>query len=256
MTYGDAPQPPPPPAGPRPHGPPPARRTGRIWLIVGIVAAVLVVLCCGGGTLGLVVLGASGDEVPVPGPTTAASAGPTTVPVDVSSRATDPRPVTVREAFPGRAIVAEGRRYEILRAEEVATCSKAAYGRTVTALEAAGCTQVVRATVVDPSGRYLATVGLANLRDATAAERVYASMDDPDKGTFTPLAVPGTVASTFRRTNGGLVTGIAQGHYAVYCWVGMRSNGEPSSTDKGINRVLEDVCHAGAAPVSKRELGG
>jgi hypothetical protein len=78
---------------------------------------------------------------------------------------------------------------------------------TATALEAQGCSQVVRATVIDPSGRYLATVGLANLRDTAAAERLFASQKNPDLGAFTPLAVPGTAASTFRRTNAGSACG-------------------------------------------------
>jgi hypothetical protein len=258
MTYGDGPRRQPGLFAEDPHVPAPPKRTGRVWLIVAISAAVLLLLCCGGGILGVVFVG---KNVPVPTSTPSdsasptASPSPTTEPIDVTSRVTDPRPLTVREVFPGKAMVTGGRSYRILRAEEVADCAKAAYGRTATALKAQGCSQVVRATVVDASGRYLATVGLANLRDTAAAERVLASQKNPNLGTFTPLAVPGTAASTFRRTNGGLVSGGTQGHYALYCWVGLRSNGDPPLTDKRIDRIIDDLCGGVTAAIDKRENG-
>lgn len=232
------------------------RRPGRrTWVALGIACAVVLLVCCGGGVIGLVALGTSarvpaekGDPQPRPAPS------PTRA-VDLSSRATDPRPLTVRDVFPGTAIVTGGRTYRILRAEALPRCVPGAYGRTAVAVRAQGCTQLVRATVLDPTGRYLATVGIANLGDAVGAERVAASQHEPDRGSFTPLAVPGTAASTFRRTNGGIVAGRAQGHYAVYCWVGLRTGRDPALPDGRIDRMIHDLCDAAATALDRRAAG-
>jgi hypothetical protein len=227
---------------PYPQPPQKKRRTG---LIIGVVAGVLLLLC-GGGTAAVLVIGAAADDGDKPGVYAES--------VDISDRTEDSKPLTVAEVFPGKTLTLKGRAYTVLKAEDLTVCGKAARGRTVPAVEAAGCTQVVRATVVDPEKKYLATLGLVNLEDAAGADAVRDSANDANVGAFLPLAVPGTEAAKFGDLSGFISSGSANGHYYGYVAVGMADNQEPSMSDPGIDQVLADLQQVIQDPIDEREF--
>ncbi|HEV7825825.1 MAG TPA: hypothetical protein VGP02_13055 [Mycobacteriales bacterium] len=233
---------PPQAAPPLPRSAPP-RQERRVGLVIAIVAGVLLLLC-GGGTAAVLALGAaaSDDQTAVYDQS-----------VDISDRTGDPKPLTTAEVFPGKTLTANDRAYKVLTAENLTACATGAHGRTVAAVTHAGCTQVVRATVVDPSGKYVATVGLVNLKDAAAADAVRASAAAPNEGSFTPFKVAGTAAAEFGDEAGFISSGAARGHYYAYVVVGLASNREPSMADPAIDTVLGDLQEAVVVPVDDRE---
>jgi hypothetical protein len=248
MTNEGTPPPQPvPPAQPYAQAPypQPPQKKSRIGLIIGIVAGVLLLLC-GGGTAAVLAIGAAADSDD--------KARVYEESVDISDRTEDSKPLTVAEVFPGKTLTVKGRVYTVLKTENLTACAKAAQGRTVPAVEAGDCTQVVRATVVDAKKKYLATLGLVNLKDAAAANAVRDSALDPNEGTFLPMVAPGTAAAKFGTVSGFISSSWTNGHYYGYGLVGMADNQEPSMSDPGIDQVIGDLQQLISEPIDHREF--
>jgi hypothetical protein len=248
-----APQPPygmpyPPPAPPQPSN-------KKLGLIIGIIAAVLV-LVCGGGTAAVVALSSAAErdtaaesvtDEPTadPEPTEEPTEEPTSEPLpDIFSRSGDPKPLTVSEVFPSTVISGTNRSYRVVRTDVVLRCSAGATGLTATALTTGGCSQIVRATVVDSTTKYRATFGIANLRDTVGALGVVRSLQDANKGSFEVLRAPGTKASNFRLSAGAFVGSRSRGHYVVFCVVGLTSGDSPSRSDANLRPIVTDLSDA------------
>ncbi|AEV81711.1 hypothetical protein ACWT_0697 [Actinoplanes sp. SE50] len=126
----------------------------------------------------------------------------------LTSRAADPEPLTVAEAFPPGAA---GYRVENTRAQS--DCTLAVTGALRSALTAYGCSQAVRATLTVPDGDYRVTTGILNLVDAPGAAAVadqVRHLVETGDGSFTALT--GTPVEP-----GTPVGWRARGHYLVYC---------------------------------------
>jgi hypothetical protein len=126
------------------------------------------------------------------------------------SRAADPEPLTVPEAFPAGAAG-----YRVENAVVQADCTLAVTGELRSALSAYGCSQAVRAHLTVPDGAFAVTVGVLNLADSQSAAAVgeqVGRLVEADDGSFTGMAgeqaPPGTP-----------VGWRAHGHYLLYCMI-------------------------------------
>ncbi|HEY3010709.1 MAG TPA: hypothetical protein VGJ63_21985 [Micromonosporaceae bacterium] len=181
------------------------------------------------------------------GRTTRASSAepvPTTRPRDISSRAVDPRPLTVEEVFPAAKVVVNPKEspYRVLKSQEVATCRAAVAGDIATLLGGLGCSQVVRATLRSPTGKYLVTGGVFNLSDADGAK--YASnklksIVDTEKGRFNGMAAgPGTEPIA---TSSAHVGWDIRGHYLIYCVIARADGKAFADNDPYARQILFDI---------------
>jgi hypothetical protein len=152
----------------------------------------------------------------------ASSPAPSVLPRDISSREVDPAPLTAPELFPTKeiSVVPNQPGYTLLTAQVAADCKVAATDDLLAALVAAGCNQVVRATLRSPDSVYLITGGVFNLVDEAAADGVREKVKplvDAKKGRFTGLvAGKGTEAIVRSSTHLGWDT---RGHFLLYCVV-------------------------------------
>lgn len=226
-----------------PYGaPPPPPKKSRAGLIIGLVAAgvVLLLAICGGG--GYLIYAAN---QPGPKPTPSQSANPSQSPSDspspspseshdISSRATDPNPVTTDELFGRATITYNGRTFTRLAVEAPPTCTKATSGTATAAIQNSTCSQVLRATYVDNTRQYVATVGIANMADEANAKAVGdAIFSDPNKGFWTPLKVPGTAAANFNNTSASVVicSNKNRGHYIGWSIVAKADGSNTNTND-------------------------
>ncbi len=221
-------------------------------LVAGGVAVVLA-----GGVTGAIVL-AQSNLLPVSTPPSTASPKPAATkaqPVDITSRLRDPRPFTATELFPRPSETVSGRGYRLLGSEALADCTTAANGAAMNALAQRGCNQVVRGTWQDAGGRYVVTVGLANLPTTGDAQQVIAVLRDPNKGAFLPYAVAGTPAATFDGRTPTLVGWQAQGHYLVFS-VAAPAGPPASLADPGLKQATADLRDVVGNALLKRAVGG
>ncbi|MGI5212004.1 hypothetical protein [Plantactinospora sp. CA-290183] len=178
---------------------------------------------------------------------TGAAPVPTTLARDISSRAADPAPLTVKEVFPGDQIVIESEEsaYQVLKTQGAQDCGLAASGQLGALLKELGCNQFVRGTVRSPTGSYLATAGIVNLADAAGADsarqRIKPIVDGED-GRFLGMAAG---QSTEPVTRPSAQAGWhVRGHFLVYCVVA-RVDGETIGADDPFARqVLSDMIEA------------
>jgi len=256
------------PYGQPPAEPPPASRRG--WLIAGVAVAVVVLLALGGVGVSALLTSdgpkpketTAADPEPTaasPAPTPSDAASPAPSPTgpsqsDIASRATDPKPLTLAEVFPGRAITFNGTTYQILGRDLVTDCGTAAGGNLSTALVSARCNQIVRATVTDPSSQYLVTVGIANLPDEAAADQIYKLLDDPAKnGYFNRLNGTGK-AKDFASTRDTIIGSLARGHYVIYAVGGRAGSTSASLADEQLKTTLKDMRLYANESITKRSF--
>ncbi|WP_144022472.1 hypothetical protein [Asanoa hainanensis] len=212
-------------------------RPPRQWRPTCVLTALAVLALCGFGTY-LV----AGDDPPVAEATGQPAAA--TVLRELTSRADDPRPLTAAEVFPGAVVVAgpAGGRYAVLRVQALERCAVAAEGEVVTLLAAAGCNQVVRATLRSPDGDYAVTAGLLNLADADGAETVRGGIKtvlDDESGRLSGLPAG--------RGTGGLARDTAQlgwharGHFLAYAVIARTDGDRIYPDDPSARQVLSDL---------------
>jgi len=163
---------------------------------------------------------------------------------ELTSRADDPRPLTAHEVFPDPRVVVglSGSAYPVLRVQVLADCAEAAAGGVGPLLAAAGCSQVVRATLRSPDAAYVATAGLVNLADAAGAQAVHERIKplvDAGTGRFRGMpAGPGT---------DGLAHDTAQlgwhvrGHFVAYAVIARTDGGRIWVDDPVARQILSDL---------------
>lgn len=250
-----------------PHRPWLPGRGRPTWPYAAGAAAVLILLTLGG--VGAAALVGGGDfdafgrsdpgSPPVASPTPAPS-GSSAPPDRLDSRTRDPRPLTVKEVFPGKKLVVAdgGPAYQVLKTHSGASCPVAASGDVADLLDRLGCSQVVRATLRTPGGEHLATVGLFNLIDRTSAEQIREQVKpilDQGKGRFRGMAAGDDTEAVARSS--ARVGWQARGHYLAYCVVA-RTNGEaiPAGNEE-VQEILYDLIelHLNRTVLQRRALG-
>ncbi|HZC42327.1 MAG TPA: hypothetical protein VE343_16730, partial [Streptosporangiaceae bacterium] len=149
------------------------RKRGTILLIV-----VLAVAAAAAGTGGYVLLGRHSPATPqavTPASAPAAPSSPSGPPGRwkfIRSRATDPRRLTLAELYPKRfTITGNSGTRTIARAGR--DCASAVLGSGLqSAVGKSHCNQVLRASYLSTDRKIMATIGVLNLVNATAAEQV------------------------------------------------------------------------------------
>ncbi|WP_143049648.1 hypothetical protein [Asanoa ishikariensis] len=214
-------------------------RPPRQWRPTCVLTALAVLALCGYGTY-LV----AGDDPPVAGAEATGQPAAATVLRELTSRADDPRPLTAGEVFPGSVVVAgpTGARYRVLRVQTLERCAGAAEGEVVPLLEAAGCNQVVRATLRSPDGDYAVTAGLLNLSDADGAETVRGgikSLLDAESGRLRGLPAGSGTGGLARDT--AQLGWHARGHFLAYAVIARTDGGKIYPDDPTARQVLSDL---------------
>jgi hypothetical protein len=231
--------------------PPPPKGGSRFWLTSLTILAVLVVIaaCSVGGYFVFLDDGAPHAD-PAAESSAAASAPPSGSPspsastVDISSRATDPRPLTVRELFGSKKIrvqddnTGKTRSYQVVKTQSLQGCGKAVTGKLPTLLQRLGCTQVVRAAVNSADGKYGATAGVFNLK-----RKGHSTTVDPvikkDQGSFTGLEGPGASAKINKASL--MMYWQEQGHYMVYVIICRGDGKQISNKDPRLGEMGTDL---------------
>jgi hypothetical protein len=211
----------------------PSRRWRPAWALAAFAVLVL-------GGYGTYALSTEGQQ------SVAAAEQPAAAIVlrELTSRADDPRPLTAAEVFPGPMVVAgpEGHTYRVLRVQALDRCAVAADGGVVVLLEAAGCSQVVRATLRSPDGFYVVTAGLLNLADAAGAQSVHGGIRSVlDAGTGRLRGLPagaGTGALAHDKTQLGWHV---RGHFVAYAVIARSDGGKIYPEDPDARQILSDL---------------
>jgi hypothetical protein len=176
----------------------------------------------------------------------AGGAAPTVTarPRDISSRALDPRPLTVDEVFPAATFALNPNEppYKILKTQAITRCEVAAAGEIAKLLERMGCSQVVRGTMRSPTGGYLVTGGIFNLEDMTGTERARTEIKElvnAEKGRFHGMAAgKGTEAIA---TSAAHVGWDIRGHYLIYCVIARADGRAFADNDPYARQIIYDV---------------
>ncbi len=210
------------------------------WMIaIGAIAVAVIVAVCSFGSFMLV---KDDNEIVGAPPTPEASV----VKRDITSRQTDPNPMTVADVFPNPEIVADPSYppYKMMgKAQASNDCRVAADGEVQKRLQAIGCSQVVRATFSAPDGKYFVTGGIFNLPDANVASQFATDVRTliADKqGRFTGyISDPAhnVVLGRARLTHAFEV----RGHFLVYIVVVKVDGSEFAPDDPGVKVIQYDI---------------
>jgi hypothetical protein len=210
------------------------RKAFRWTVALSLVGALVVVAMCSFGAYTMFV---DGQQTP----NAAESTGPQKR--DISSQAVDPAPLTEAELFPESTItpVPDEGAYEVLKTQAAEDCKTAATDELGTLLADQGCTQIVRATLKHPTGNYVVTAGLFNLKDQASAQAARDGIKpiiDAQKGRFNGLAASG--ADAIARASTQLGWNVA-GHFLAYCVIA-RTDGQAFEDDDGYpSQIIFDL---------------
>lgn len=206
------------------------RGRGRTVLACAIVALVVI---GGGGVYLKMTTGhhaaarKAAEPKPTVDPRPPASLGPWGF---ISSRATDPVPLSTAELFPAR-FTAAGVTYAMTVTKPGGTpCSVSLVGpRLATAAQKAGCSQAMRASYLSSgtaSAQVMATIGVLNLTTATTSQAT-GTAAGPQQ---TIRQLPGPSGPTKNLTKGtGLEAAEVKGHYLVLVWAEFASLRAPAT---------------------------
>ncbi|WP_283138677.1 hypothetical protein [Rhizohabitans arisaemae] len=237
------------------------RRRSKLPMIIAGVASVALAIAAG------VLVALSGDEqapaaatAPTTSPTPtksplAAGAGVTGEYGFAQSRLTDPLPLALDEVFRNKKITKGGRTYLMTVRRLDKSCAGVMQGtRLLKAIKGAGCTQVLRASFQDSTGKIIGTLGVANLKDLKATLRVQKTQGGTDY--LKPL--PGKKATSVLGS-GEAYAGIwKHGHYAVFVWFGYQDGHRPTAAErKKLNQAAADIAEGTVFPaLDSRSLTG
>jgi hypothetical protein len=206
------------------------RRSSRVaWLVTAAVLAV-----AGGGYAGYKYLYQPRVNAPVPSTLRLPTTTPGSPGYDpalgkwqhIGTRAQDPGPLTLQELFPPQFEL-DGSSYVRTAATVTRNCSLTVFGSNLqAALQAGGCTQVLRASYISGSGTMMGTVGVANLSSSAAAQQ--AGDVTGTQEMIAPLAAQ--KGPTSKLGNGtGVVQAEIKGHYLILMWAEFTNLKSPST---------------------------
>ncbi|MCA2188593.1 hypothetical protein [Nonomuraea cavernae] len=198
-----------------------------------------------------------------PAPTvTATSAPPTTAEPSppaaamLNSEDTDPRKLSLSEAFPKKKVAAGGAQFARVKTHLEPKCAKAASGPFAEALSDQKCSRVLRATYVDTKRRYAVTTGIAVLPTRDAALRA-----DETKNLSRNLwfrALPGPAGTGGERVHiaGGYAAGLVWGRYIVFSYATYADGHTPAAKDRTLGKVSDAFRDQMSLVLERRIAGG
>jgi len=227
--------------GKRGRKPGPAKRR-RVLLAAGLA----VVVVAASGTYFFLTSG-RGKTGQVAAPKTAQPTGPATSPAPtpaptsrwglIQTRRIDPQPLTLAELFPAQ-FTRNGSAYSRTAARAGKHCSGAVLGsRLQSAVRAAGCSQVLRASYLSGNRKLMGTIGVLNLKTAHNASRAGQAAG---RSEFI-AQLRGKKGPTRNLTKGtGIEEAELKGHYLILIWAEFASLHAPKTTAK--RNELEQFC--------------
>jgi hypothetical protein len=169
---------------------------------------------------------------------------PTAVPRDISSREVDPAPLTAKEVFPTAQIRINPNEppYQVLKSQAAKECKDAVDGKIRSLLSDLGCSQVVRATLRNPTKAYLVTSGVFNLDSAEGADWAYKQikpMVDKEQGRFQGMvAGKGTESVALSSAHVGWDI---RGHFLVYAVIARADGKAFAQADPYAKQIMYDL---------------
>lgn len=226
-----------PPAVPQRRAPREPQATMQL-LMSGLAAVIMTGIC------GLSAFFVIADERHARSATRAAAATPPAVVRDITSRATDPQPLTSDEVFgqPEIAMVPGASPYRLLLRHIDGDCRVAATGDLDDLLQEHGCSQVVRATLIAPVAGYPVTAGVFNLADEDAARSVSRRLKALVEGGDGRVA--GMAVDDATRPLESPVTQVSwhtRGHFLVYCVIARPDGRIIADDDPYAQRIVFDL---------------
>ncbi|MFD1542496.1 hypothetical protein [Nonomuraea guangzhouensis] len=231
-----------------PVGSPPGKPAGRkaLFITLGILAL------AGVATGGFFAY----KSVSAPSPPTATAVAkqpPTTPPSIVStdttttpvvpatsilnSEETDPRKMSLSEAFPQKKIEANGAVFSKVKTDMTASCEKAASGPFADALRDQKCSRIVRATYVDSKRRYAVTTGIAVLPTKEAAMSADKAKNLGRNIWFRGLPAAEGTGGERVEIAGGYAAGLVWGRYIVFSYATYADGHTPGTKEKTLDKV-------------------
>ena len=155
----------------------------------------------------------------------------------IQTRRTDPQPVTLAELFPAR-FTSNGSAYSRTADRAGKHCAAAVLGsRLQSAVRAAGCSQVLRASYLSRNRKLMGTIGVLNLRTAHNASRAGQATG---RSEFI-AQLRGKKGPTRNLTKGtGIEEAEFKGHYLILIWAEFASLHAPKTTAR--KNELEQFC--------------
>jgi hypothetical protein len=146
---------------------------------------------------------------------------------DITSQSVDSQPVSVAELFPATFSINGSSGTRTVESAG-SKCTKDVVGSALrAAVHKAGCTQLIRASYLSANHKMMATIGVLNLSDVTAAEQ--AGRASGSSGFIRQLpAAHGPTRNLAKGT--GLESAEVKGHYLILIWAEFASLNGPSGS--------------------------
>ncbi|MFC0549503.1 hypothetical protein ACFFHJ_01275 [Planotetraspora thailandica] len=249
---------------PAPPGDPAKSPSGMVKkTFLGAVAVIAI------GAIGTAAFYAYAGQPPTAVPTAAPSASraateatPTASPsatraaaTILDSEKTDPRKLTLKEAFPVSKITLGGRTYRAVKVNITGDCSQAAAGAFATALKKGKCSRVLRATYVDSKKQYAVTTGIAVLPTKAAALTADQSKSLGSNQWFRGLNGTPDTASDRVTISGGYAAGMVWGRYIVFSYATYADGHTPDAKDRSLGPISSAFRDHTAEVIEKRVTG-
>jgi len=147
----------------------------------------------------------------------------------IESRSQDPVPLTISELFPAK-FTADDQSGTLTVSKEGTKCTHEVIGsKLAAAVRKADCTQVLRASYLSTNHKIMATVGVLNLEDATAAGKAGKAAGAVEF--IKQLASKhGPTRNIAKGT--GIVAAYVKGHYLILTWTEFANLHAPSGKTK------------------------
>jgi hypothetical protein len=147
----------------------------------------------------------------------------------IESRSQDPVPLTISELFPAK-FTAGGQSGALTVSKEGTKCTHEVIGsKLAKAVRKADCTQVLRASYLSTDRKIMATIGVLNLEDATAAHQAGKAA-----GAVEFIKQLGSKHGPTRNIakGTGIVAAYVKGHYLILTWTEFANLHAPSGKTK------------------------
>jgi hypothetical protein len=202
-----------------------------------------VIVAAGSGTYFYLTSGPRPAGHATAAPRTAPAGAPRTRPAPtghwghIQTRKTDPQPLTLAELFPAR-FTSAGSGYARTAARSGKHCSSAVIGsRLQSAVSAAGCTQVMRASYLSGNRKQMGTIGVLNLRSARLTRHA-GHATGPAEFIEQLRGAKGPTRKLDKGT--GLEEAEVKGHYLILIWAEFASLHAPKT--KAQKKELVQFC--------------
>ncbi|MEO3811653.1 hypothetical protein ABGB17_21885 [Sphaerisporangium sp. B11E5] len=170
----------------------------------------------------------------------------------LDSEESDPRKLTLKEAFSRQRVVINGRTYLRVKADITAACDKVAVGVFAAALKQQKCSRVLRATYVDARKKYAITTGIAVFPTKEAAVAADKKKNLAKTVWFRGLAGPASKGADKADISGGYAAGLVWGRYIVFSFATYSDGHTPTKQEKDLGPVSGALRDHTAGVLEKR----